>query len=482
MKAESKHGDAGPEALAGPQAPGGAGPRDPLDALEGLLLRVRLEPGRFPDPGAMARELALDPAALDRLLRVHAHLDAEAFQRQARVAAARRMLPDTTGPAWAVGAACGFRSPAGFRAQLLAATGLTPAGCQELGRSDARSCTLALPPGYRVEDALAYHGRDPLSRSERVTGTTLVKAMLVADRPVLLELAFQDGAVRLRMLTPDGAAWPDAVDPAGLKQGAESTHGPASEQASRQTPEQTRERAHEQTRVQAPDPAPLAVLQARAVRMLGLGVDPAPFERFVRPLPLRRLVAPRRGLRIPLTADVWESLVWAVLGQQVNLAFAYSLRRRLTELCGVPVPPGPGQGLLAHPGPAAVAALDPAELLPLQFSRGKAGYLVALARKVADGTLALEALPLGTATGAALRLEAERGVGPWTAHYVLMRGCGFGDCVPLGDAGLTLALQRQFGLDHRPTVRETAALMAPFAPHRSLATFHLWASLKGVPA
>ena len=44
------------------------------------------------------------------------------------------------------------------------------------------------------------------------------------------------------------------------------------------------------------------------------------------------------------------------------------------------------------------------------------------------------------------------------------------------------ALQRHHGLDHRPTVKETAALMAPYAPFRSLATFHLWASLKGVPA
>ena len=73
-------------------------------------------------------------------------------------------------------------------------------------------------------------------------------------------------------------------------------------------------------------------------------------------------------------------------------------------------------------------------------------------------------------------------MGPWTTHYVLMRGCGFGDCVPLGDAGLTLALQRQFALERRPSVRETADAMAPFAPYRSLATFHLWASLKGVPA
>jgi 3-methyladenine DNA glycosylase/8-oxoguanine DNA glycosylase len=222
----------------------------------------------------------------------------------------------------------------------------------------------------------------------------------------------------------------------------------------------------------------MGAIQLRAARMLGLGADPAGFERFALTSSLRPLAALRPGLRIPLTADVWESLVWAILGQQVNLAFAYTLRRRLTERCGAPA----AQGLLAHPTPAAVAALDPEELKPLQFSRSKAEYVTALARKVADGTLPLETLPEGSATGAALRLSAERGIGPWTTHYVLMRGCGFGDCVPLGDAGLTLALQRQFGLDHRPTAPETAALMAAFAPHRSLATFHLWASLKGVPA
>jgi 3-methyladenine DNA glycosylase/8-oxoguanine DNA glycosylase len=63
-----------------------------------------------------------------------------------------------------------------------------------------------------------------------------------------------------------------------------------------------------------------------------------------------------------------------------------------------------------------------------------------------------------------------------------MRGLGFRDCVPVGDAGLTLALQRWFGLETRPGGPETLHLMAPFAPHRSLATFHLWSSLKGIPA
>jgi 3-methyladenine DNA glycosylase/8-oxoguanine DNA glycosylase len=293
------------------------------------------------------------------------------------------------------------------------------------------SFTLALPPGYRVEDMLAYHGRDPLSLSERVEGATLVKAMAVEGRGVVLEMAFRDGAAHCRVLE-------------GLGSG----------------------------------PAALGPVRRRAERMLGLGTDPAAFERFVAAMPLHRLVAARPGLRIPLTADVWESLVWAILGQQVNLAFAYSLRRRLTDLCGGTT----GQTLRVHPTAAAVAALEPADLKPLQFSRGKADYVVGLARKVAEGTLPLEDLPDGDPAAAAQCLAAERGVGPWTTHYVMMRGCGFGDCVPLGDAGLTLALQRHHGLDHRPTARETAALMAPYAPHRSLATFHLWASLKGVPA
>ncbi len=297
---------------------------------------------------------------------------------------------------------------------------------------DPAAFTLALPPGYRAGDMLAYHGRDPLSLSERVEGATLRKGLTVEGRATVLEMAFQDGAVHCRVPGP------------GL----------------------------------GPGPAAMASVRRRAVRMLGLGTDPAAFERSVAGTDLQPLVALRPGLRIPLTPDVWEALVWAILGQQVNLAFAYALRRHLTGLCGGTT----DAGLRVHPTAGAVARLDPGELKALQFSRGKAEYVVTLARKVASGELALEALPDGDAGVAASSLAAERGVGPWTTHYVMMRGCGFGDCVPLGDAGLTLALQRHYQLDHRPTVKETAALMAPFAPHRSLATFHLWASLKGVPA
>jgi 3-methyladenine DNA glycosylase/8-oxoguanine DNA glycosylase len=215
----------------------------------------------------------------------------------------------------------------------------------------------------------------------------------------------------------------------------------------------------------------MAAAHRAALRLLGWQGGPTAFEA-AHP----ELARGREGLRVLLTLDPFEALVWAILGQQVNLSFAYALRRDLIRLIGLPA----GQGLIAHPDAARIAELKVEDLLRLRFSRRKAEYLLHAAAEVAAGRLQLEGRH--TATTAARELLALRGCGPWTAQYVLMRGLGFRDCVPVGDAGLTLALQRWFGLETRPGGPETLRLMAPFAPHRSLATFHLWSSLKGIPA
>ena len=273
-----------------------------------------------------------------------------------------------------------------------------------------------------MADVLRFHGRDPLSLSEQVAGLGLRKAFLCEGQPSVLSLDFGEEVVRVRL---EGAT------------------------------------------------GPLAMAQAHeaALRLLGWHGDPVAFEG-AHP----ELARGREGLRVLLTLDPFEALVWAILGQQVNLAFAYALRRDLIRLAGRPA----AGGLIAHPDVGAIAALDGMQLQALRFSRRKAEYLLNAATAVAQRRLKLEDLHTATATNQALL--ALRGCGPWTAQYVLMRGFGYRDGVPVGDAGLTLALQRWFQLETRPDAPETLRLMAPFAPHRSLATFHLWASLKGVPA
>src|SRR5258708_4121462 len=118
---------------------------------------------------------------------------------------------------------------------------------------------------------------------------------------------------------------------------------------------------------------------AAAVRMLGLNADPAPFERrAARDTGVRRLIAGRRGLRVPLTSTLFEALVWTIAGQQVNLSFAYRLRRVVLELAGKGV-----DGFVAHPDAAAVARLDYDDLTRRQWSRRKAEYVIDVARSVA---------------------------------------------------------------------------------------------------
>ena len=120
-----------------------------------------------------------------------------------------------------------------------------------------------------------------------------------------------------------------------------------------------------------------------------LDQDLAPFEARA-PLdpPFGALVGRLRGLRALLLASPFEALVWAIVGQQINIAFAYRLKRALIERFGGRLEHD-GRVYCLFPDPERLAALEPDALRPLQFSGQKARYIVDLARQVA-------ALPRGT--------------------------------------------------------------------------------------
>jgi 3-methyladenine DNA glycosylase/8-oxoguanine DNA glycosylase len=205
-----------------------------------------------------------------------------------------------------------------------------------------------------------------------------------------------------------------------------------------------------------------------ARRLLGLHHDVAPLER-AHP----DLVRGHEGARLPQTATVWESLMWAIVGQQVNLAFAYRLRRVLVELCGRKA----RNGLRAHPAPRKVGELEYTDLTSRQFSRSKAQYVIDTARLIAAGALPVEAFPGREPAEVEAALTAVRGIGTWTANYVMMRGCAFPDCVPAGDSALSASLRAYFALDRKVDAQLTRELMTRFAPWRSLATYHFWLRL-----
>jgi len=391
-----------------------------LAHLEAVMAQAAADPQAFPEVEALAEGVGVGVTKLKDLFREHAHLQPAAFLQRVRIRAACGRLQEGQGDLADLAFASGYESASGFHEAFRRQTGLSPGAYRAMLASDR--FTLPLPEGLRVADVLAFHGRDERSVSERVEGAHLHKAFVHEGEATVISLSFTGTEIAVSL------------------EGAVGTAAMA--------------RAH-----------------GAALRLVGWQGEPAAFEN-AHP----GLARGREGLRVLLTLDPFEALVWAILGQQVNLTFAYALRRDLIRLVGVPA----ARGLMAHPDASTLAALGVEDLLPLRFSRRKAEYLIHAAGEVARGHLKLEALP--TATGAARALQALRGCGPWTAQYVLMRGLGFRDCVPVGDAGLTLALQRWFALEQRPDASETQRLMAAFTPHRSLATFHLWTNLKGIPA
>jgi AraC family transcriptional regulator of adaptative response / DNA-3-methyladenine glycosylase II len=302
---------------------------------------------------------------------------------------------------------------------------MTPGAYRAL--NGAQIWLLHLPAGYRAQDILAYHGRDPESPCERVDGKRLLKALMTPDGAVVLEIA------------PEGeGAW--------CRVHAASSLSPRS----------------------------MALLHLASLRMLGLTSDVASFEaRSRQDGRVASLIASRRGLRVPLIATNFDALCWAIVGQQINVKFAASLRREILQLAGIPAE----GGMRAHPDPQRVADLDRSVLAARRFSRFKIDYLLGAASAAAQGRLDVEALTAGSARAAEKNLTSIRGVGTWTARYVLLRS-GFGDSAPVGDVALAAALQRLHGLAERPNPEKAELLMRDFSPHRSLATVHLWASLK----
>lgn len=222
------------------------------------------------------------------------------------------------------------------------------------------------------------------------------------------------------------------------------------------------------------DAATTAAVRGLVARQFSTGLDLEPFHRLAKSDPvLARLCPCFRGMRIPQAPSVYETVISAILEQQVNLSFAHQVKKALIETYGDHVE-FEGHRYNSFPLPAALAITSPGQLRRLQISGPKARYLIGISRLALDGSLDLEGLRSVEPRVAHERLLSQKGVGPWTAQYVGLRALGHRDCLPAADVGLEKAIQRFYGLRKRPSAAQVEKLARNWAGWRSYATFYLW--------
>lgn len=180
------------------------------------------------------------------------------------------------------------------------------------------------------------------------------------------------------------------------------------------------------------------------------------------------------GLRLIGMPDFYEAIIWGILGQQINLNFAYTLKRRFTEKFGEKIT-YEDMDYWIYPEAKRVAETTIEELLELRLTLRKAEYLLDISKKIANDEIS-KSYFLGFKDAETIEKEMIkiRGIGPWTANYVLMRCFRKNEAFPMADVGLLNGIKMIEHLTEKPDIAKMLTLKENWGEWASYATFYIW--------
>jgi DNA-3-methyladenine glycosylase II len=288
---------------------------------------------------------------------------------------------------------------------------------------------IATPTEFRFAEALHFLKRSPKEILHRVEDNSVTKLLQVSDQPVLIQITEAEKSLEIKFLN---------------------------NKPSTKVKEQVAQ---------------------LVIEWFDLQTNLKPFYTLARKDDLLKpLVKKYYGYRIIGQPNLFESLVWAVLGQQINLSFAYTLKQRFVEKFGEKLIWN-DVSYFNFPAPHVVALLTDDDLLPLQFSRQKSKYVVLIAQAFASSAVSKESIAALPFQEAKEKLMSIKGVGNWTANYALMKTFRYPEAFPLEDAGLHNALKNQLGLTTKPKLDHVKKIFKRYKGWEAYATLYFWRSL-----
>ena len=396
-------------------------------------LDVQAASGEAPGLAHLATRLGVSDRHLRRIFQTEHGVTPLQYLQTRRLLLAKQLLTDTRLPVAQVALASGFNSLRRFNAAFIENYRMNPSRLRGevhdavfADRDAAITVKLAYRAPYDVDALLRFIAQRAIPGIEQVEGRVIrrtVRAGTVAPAAGWVEAAFVASApiVQLRF-------------------------APALASAS-------------------------GAVNAAVRRWLDLDAQPHAIDARLADLP----GAP--GLRLPGCLDVFELAVRAVLGQQVTVAGARTLARRVVERFGAPLETPWTDVARSFPAPSALACAPIERIAELGIIRSRAGAIQALAQ------VWPEIAPMLASQARAERL-IERlcslpGIGPWTAHYIAMRALGWPDAFPPNDVAVLKALRQQFEIT---TQRAAEVRAQAWQPWRAYAVLRLWNSLEKVPS
>jgi DNA-3-methyladenine glycosylase II len=182
------------------------------------------------------------------------------------------------------------------------------------------------------------------------------------------------------------------------------------------------------------------------------------------------------GLRLLGIPDLFEALCWCIIGQQINLNFAYRLKKRLVQAVGERLDHR-GKDYYAFPAPEVISGMSIKDFSQWQYSTSKAAYIIGVAQQIQAGYISKSKLLNMTASEVKHELMKLRGIGKWSAQYVMMKCLRINTAFPADDVGLQNAIRIVTGSTQKPSLQQLQELDEKWHPWQAYATFYLWHSL-----
>jgi AraC family transcriptional regulator of adaptative response / DNA-3-methyladenine glycosylase II len=389
------------------------------------LASARIEAGALNDGGnleALAEELGLSSRQLRRAVKQELGVSPVELAQTNRLLLAKKLLTETRLPVIEVAYASGFASVRRFNALFRARYRLSPSRFRGSNGSAPREPTLRLLLSFRPPMAwaelLRFFAARAMTGVESVSGMTYVRTVALGKH---------EGWLRIEPATKRNA----------LVVELSSTLAPV-----------------------------LAPLLSRLRNLFDLNARPDVIEgNLLHDHRIRTIVRRCPGLRVPGAFSSFELAVRAILGQQVSVRAATTLAGRFAAAFGRPIQTPFAELNRLTPIPGRVAAAGLSELTGVGVTPARAACVRDIARAIHEKQLCLEPGPEPATV--IEHLQAIRGIGEWTAHYIAMRALRWPDAYPHGDLGLRKAL----GANSARQVRDAAEVWRPW---RAYAAVHLW--------
>lgn len=213
-------------------------------------------------------------------------------------------------------------------------------------------------------------------------------------------------------------------------------------------------------------------ISSRLEKMLGIRMDVREFyaltagDRRLKPLTDQFL-----GVKPPRFQTVFEALVNAVACQQLSLNVGITLLNRLTEKYGKAFVQN-GKTIHAFPEPEDLGRATHADLRKLGFSHQKGEAILEVTRDILEKKVNVESLEAMNDNDAFDFLLTLKGIGRWSAEYVLLRGLGRINIIPADDVGAQNKLQQFLHLKKKPDYERIRRITLRWKPYAGFLYFH----------